>query len=232
MLSFVYQLSFSGSLNPRPSLSLSTATSVYGRRGWLLPTLATRGAGNAPKATLTDTTCMRSETITTKMEHMQNTISAVSSALTTRNRGEERTEVRGGREQQRGEERNSEYVLGEIHRQTSPTGVPDCNVINQPTVCMTRDISAFVQACTGHGLVLIGGIAVLTYTKHVRPYIQCLVQHPILQEGVYLSVPYHCLPQLASSRQCDTPTESALRSLLSWSLSRILSSHHIHTQSS
>ena len=142
MLSFVYQLSFSGSLNPRPSLSLSTAASVYGRRGWLLPTLATRGAGNAPKATLTDTTCMRSETITTKMEHMQNTISAVSSALTTRNRGEERTEVRGGREQQRGEERNSEYVLGEIHRQTSPTGVPDCNVINQPTVCMTRDISA------------------------------------------------------------------------------------------
>ena len=69
-----------------------------------MPTLATRGAGNVLKATLADMTCTRSETITMNTEHTQNVILAVSSALTTRNKREETTEVREGREQRRGGE--------------------------------------------------------------------------------------------------------------------------------
>ena len=70
-----------------------------------MPTLATRGAGNALKATLTDMTCTRLETITMNTEHAQNVISAVSSALTTSSKREETTEVREGgssREERRG----------------------------------------------------------------------------------------------------------------------------------
>ena len=138
MLSFVYQPSFSGSLNPCPSLSLSTAASVYGHRGWLLPTLATRGAENAPKATLADTTCTRSGTITTNMEHMRNAISAVSSALITRNGGEERTEVRGRKKQQRGEEKK-QYISSEV---LGPTGVLGPIVFSRSAGCVIRDVSA------------------------------------------------------------------------------------------
>src|ERR1700683_5204025 len=75
MLSFVYHPSFSGSLDPHPSLSLSTAASVYARRVWLLPTLATRGAGNASKVAIADTNCMRLDTNTMNTEHMRNVIS-------------------------------------------------------------------------------------------------------------------------------------------------------------
>jgi hypothetical protein len=57
-------------------------------------------------------------------------ISAVSSALTTSNEGEETSKVSERREQQRGEERNSECVLGEIRRQVSPTRVRDPIVFN------------------------------------------------------------------------------------------------------
>jgi hypothetical protein len=102
MLSFVYQQPFSGSPDPRPSLSLSTAASVYAHRGQLLPTLATRGVGNTVKMTLADTTYTRSDTISTNLEQARNLISGVSSVLTTNNR-EGTTEVREKKEQQRGE---------------------------------------------------------------------------------------------------------------------------------
>jgi hypothetical protein len=141
MLSFVYQPSFSGSPHPRPSLSLSTAASVYGRQHWLLPTLATRGAGNALKVTLADTTCTRSDTTTMNTEHAQNVILAVSGVLTTSNEGEESTEVREGKEQQRGEERK-EHLSKEVHRPVSPTTVPTPIVFGQPAVHLMDDISA------------------------------------------------------------------------------------------
>jgi hypothetical protein len=111
MLSFVYQQPFSGTPDPRPLLSLSTAASVYAHRGRLLLTLATRGAGNTLKMTLTDMTYTRSDTITMNMEQAQNVILAVSDVLTT-NRREETAE---GKKQHR-EERD----LKEVHGQVSP----------------------------------------------------------------------------------------------------------------
>jgi hypothetical protein len=120
MLLFVYWQPFSGSPNPCPSPSLSTAASVHARRVRLLPTLATRGAGNTLKSALADMTHARSDTITMNAEHVQSAILAVSSALTASNEGEEISEVRERREQQRGEERNSECGSGEIKRQVSP----------------------------------------------------------------------------------------------------------------
>jgi hypothetical protein len=60
--------------------------------------------GHTLKATLSDTTC------TTNMAQMQNVILEVSSVLTASNRGEEIIEVRGGREQQRGEENYFELL--------------------------------------------------------------------------------------------------------------------------
>ena len=119
MLSFFYQQPFSGSPNPCPSPSLSTAASIHARQVQLLPTLATRGAGNTLKSALADMTHARSDAITMNVEHMRSAISAVSSALTTSNKGEEISEVREGREQQRGEERNSECSSGEICGQVS-----------------------------------------------------------------------------------------------------------------
>jgi hypothetical protein len=95
-----------------------------------LPTLATRGAENALKVALADMTCTRSDTITMNTEHAQNAILAVSSALTASNEGEETTEVREGREQQRGE-KNLECVLGEIHSQPNQGASHHCF---QPTI--------------------------------------------------------------------------------------------------
>ena len=140
MLSFVYQPSFSGSPHPRPSLSLSTAASVYERQGWLLPTLATRGAGNALKATLTDTKHTRSDTITTNTEHARNVILTASGVLTTSNKGEGTIEAREEKKQQGGEARK-EYTPSEALRQSSPTTV--CSPVNfgQLAGCVTRDVS-------------------------------------------------------------------------------------------
>jgi hypothetical protein len=140
MLSFVYQQPFSGSPDPCPSLSLSTAASVYARRGRLLPTLATRGAGNALKMTLADTTYTRSGTISTNTEQARNVISAASDVLTTNNR-EGTTEVREKKEQQRGEA-GKDYILREVLRQSSPTRVPCPVVFGRLTGCVTRDVSA------------------------------------------------------------------------------------------
>ena len=67
-------------------------------------------------------------------------ISAVSSALTASNEGEKISEVREGKEQERGEERNSECILGEICKQVS-LGVQDPIVFNRATVYMMCDIS-------------------------------------------------------------------------------------------
>ena len=145
MLSFIYQPPLTGNPDPRLLLSLSTAASVYVRQGRLLPILATRGAGNTPKVSLADMTHMKSDTITMNTEHARNMISAVSSALTASNKGEEISEGREGREQQRGEERNSECILGEICGQVSPR-VQDPVVFNRATVCVMRDISAL---CSG-----------------------------------------------------------------------------------
>jgi hypothetical protein len=140
MLSFVYQPSFSGSPHPCPSLSLSTATSIYERRGWLLPTLATRGAGNAPKVTLTDTKHTRSDTITTNMEHARNVILTVSGVLTTSNEGEGTIEVREEKEQQGGEARK-EYTSSEALRQSSPTVVHSPVNFGRLAGCVTCNVS-------------------------------------------------------------------------------------------
>jgi hypothetical protein len=100
-----------------------------------------RGVGNTPKVTLADVTCMKLDTIITNMEQERNEISAVSSALSASNGGEEASEVRERREQQKGKERNLECVSGEIHRQVSPRAQGPI-IFNRATVCVTRDISA------------------------------------------------------------------------------------------
>jgi hypothetical protein len=73
-------------------------------------------------------------------EHVQSAISAVSSALTTSNEGDEITEVREEKEQQRGEVRkgcNSSEVLS----QSSPTGVPGPVIFGWLMGCRMRDVS-------------------------------------------------------------------------------------------
>ena len=179
MLLFVYQLSFSGSLNPCLSLSLSTAASIYGYWGWLLPTLATRGAGNALKVTLVDMTCTRSETITTNTEHIWNVISAVSSALIVRNRrrGENRSEKK-----EEAAERRGRTIFWVRYSDQLGCLAPSFSVDWWVVWYATSPPS--VQAHATYGLVSIGDIAVLACVNPVCSYKWHLVLYPILWELV------------------------------------------------
>ena len=82
----------------------------------------------------------RCDTITVNMEHVQNVILAVFSALIASNKGEETAEVREEKVQQGGEARN-EYTSSEALRQSSPTRM--CSPVNFGLLagCMMCDVS-------------------------------------------------------------------------------------------
>ena len=137
MLSFIYQLPLTGNPNPHLSLSLSTAASIYARRGQLLPILASRGAGNTPKVSLADMTHMKSDTITMNLEQARNVILAAFNVITP-NRREETAEEK----KQHREERD----LKEVHGQVSPNRVSHPVIFGRSAVCPMGDVSAL---CSG-----------------------------------------------------------------------------------